>query len=172
MLACYICIASLFLVGYASNIEYPYDYILPKLSGIKSVWANKADGTYYYTFSGSTDANNFTPNMMIEGPYTVMYSNTYYYPSDRSYYGMAHSIDSDDNEVIIVFGGIGKNGVYGDIWSYKIYTDAWTKLNFELPEPLYDFAYTYGYNENTGKTIIYIVGGINNINVFVKNTYK
>jgi hypothetical protein len=110
--------------------------------------------------------------MMIEGAYTVTFSSTFYYPSDRSYYGMVSSKDSDDNNVVIVFGGIGTDSVYGDFWSYRIDTDTWNKLELELPEPLYDFAYTSIYDPIAKKTTIYIVGGINNINVFVEATYK
>ncbi|OMJ66359.1 hypothetical protein SteCoe_36814 [Stentor coeruleus] len=169
-----ICLVSLAFYKIAfSSIELPSDVIVPKISGIRTISVEKSDGLYFYMFSGSIDASRFSSNMMIKSPKSIRFSNTFYYPPDRSYYGMAYFEDpTNNNKLVIIFGGIGLDGVYGDIWAYNIDMDIWKKFDFELPEPCYDFAYTSFIDPITNKTIIVISGGLNNMNTYVNKAYK
>ncbi|OMJ94040.1 hypothetical protein SteCoe_2810 [Stentor coeruleus] len=159
----------------SNQIIWPNDIVSPSISGIRIISVQSSDNLMHFIFSGSIDAAKFSSNMMIKTPYTIAFSSTSYYPSDRSYYGMAYSVKTSADytyTLAIIFGGIGSNGVFGDFWAYYIDQDAWEKFELTLPEPSYDFAYTSIYNPDTKKTNIFVVGGIDNMGKYVTNLYK
>lgn len=128
----------------------------------------------YYMFSGSIDANKFSSNMFAIKPYSVSFSSTSVYPEDRSYYGMFYSTEYYDGYLYnraVVFGGIGSDGVLGDFWAYYMDEDSWEIFDLKLPEPSYDFAYATEFDSVTNSSIVYVLGGINNINEYISKLY-
>ncbi|OMJ88566.1 hypothetical protein SteCoe_9426 [Stentor coeruleus] len=169
-----------FLAGIGLNIVkakkfiYPSEMYMPKLSGIRAVTTKHLDSISYNIFSGSIDSIKFSSNMISLSPSgnTITMSSTSKYPDDRSYYGMILIEPSKYSSNAIVFGGIGSGGVYGDFWKYYIQEDFWRTLDINLQEPSYDFAFTAFPFAEFNVTLIYIVGGINNMNMFVASMYE
>ncbi|OMJ89926.1 hypothetical protein SteCoe_7814 [Stentor coeruleus] len=164
----------------SNRIDYFYDFyirpsetIIPKVSGVRAIIYE----TWYSSllvFSGNIDATTFASNMMIISNYSVALSSTSTYPDDRSYYGMINSKEGNylqNSNLAIVFGGLSSEGVLGDVWQYYIEKDFWKKIDFYLPEPVYDFAYATYYDDYNNETNIVILGGIDNSNRFVNNSY-
>ena len=59
-------------------------------------------------------------------------------PDPRSFYGSFLY-----NNSYYIFGGIGPNGIYNDIWSYDLLYQRWTEIVVPQPiSPRYSFAYT------------------------------
>ena len=164
----------LILLNVAADEIWPSDILVPSISGVRAVSAKNLEGMFYFVFSGSLDATKFSSNMMTIKPFTITFSSTSNYPHDRSYYGMVPTIFFHNNtayRMAIIFGGIGIDGVFGDFWLYFIDFDAWISTLTFLLEPSYDFAYTYIF-EDLSEIVIFVLGGINNVNKHVNSLYR
>lgn len=164
----------LILLNVAADEIWPTDILVPSISGVRAISAQNPEGMSYFVFSGSTDATKFSSNMMAIKPFTITFSSTSNYPDDRSYYGMVPTnffYHNTTYRMAIIFGGIGIDGAFGEFWLYFIDFDAWVPINTFLIEPCYDFAYTYIF-EDLSEIVIFILGGINNINKHVNSLYR
>ena len=99
--------------------------------------------TMYYHSGITTDGSNllglhrfyYDANSQT---WRIQEQQTYNYPDPRAYYG---SFLYTSNYYI--FGGIGPNGIYNDVWSYDIAYQFWTNIPPSEPIlPRYSFAYT------------------------------
>lgn len=141
-----------------SEMDYIYpNYTSPVASeGIQMVCQDYVNYFFCYAFSGRGQSG-YVSNMQIldfqsEDKVTVETSSSLLYPGDRSLYGM---VLSNTTEEVYVFGGLGPNGIYNDVWSYSIYEDTWEEVNqVKAIERRYDFAYALVNNS------LVVVGGM------------
>ena len=128
--------------------------ILP-LTQIQVVYS--VNTSLYYTFSGRIDSQTFDPSMKIFNDVGYNYSASSYFPDDRCMYGMA--IDSS-GLIIYIYGGLGKKGVYGDMWKYFVINDTFQQIiqsGVEISSR-YNMQFAY-YTHNTHGYIV-LLGGL------------
>ena len=67
----------------------------------------------YYVFSGRISPQEYSPSMKIyETTKGFNFSSALVYPDDRSMYGM---VIDPKGQNIYIYGGLGQDGVYGDL---------------------------------------------------------
>ena len=126
---------------YSQNSTVHYIASQP-YTGISVVFLESSKSLYYHSGLTSDGSN-------LQGLHRFYYDlsneswrseeqQSYNYPDSRAYYGSFLY----ENQYII-FGGIGPNGIYNDIWSYNIEYQYWTYIPVLEPIlPRYGFAYT------------------------------
>lgn len=119
------------------------DFIPPKAySGISSVFLESSKSMYYFSgvaYDGSYryGLHRFYYDEIVDS-WRVAQQQVYNSPDPRSSYGSFFY-----NNTYYIYGGIGPNGIYNDIWSYDIVGEYWTQIaSNQLVPPRYSFAYT------------------------------
>ena len=111
-------------------------------TSISSVFLESSQTLYYH--SGIANDGSY-----LEGLFSFYYDTNvdtwrtdsqqaYNYPDSRGFYGSFYY-----NGGYYIFGGIGPNGVYNDMWCYNIQYQQWTEV--QIPNPILprsSFAYT------------------------------
>ena len=71
-----------------------------------------------------------------------------------------------------LFGGIGPDKIYGDLWRYNLDNYYWEKI-FESSDisPRYNFQYTTFYDDETDSFFLAIVGGIDETLIGLQDFY-
>ena len=122
----------------------------------------------YYIFGGNSNVDEnslWTITSLDTDPIFNLYISSYNYPSPRA----DHTLKLI-NENFLLFGGIGYNGYYQDLWEFNIATQLWTAINTNgnLPSARHLFA-----SDSFGDALL-IWGGedINGLNndMYIYNT--
>ena len=126
-----------------SQPAYNVSFIPPKpYAGISSLFIESSKSMYYH--SGVTDNGSFLLGLhrfyydeIVESWRTAQ-QQSYNIPDPRQMYGSFFC-----NNKYYIYGGIGPNGIYNDLWSYDLLYEEWTQI--VVPEPIsprYGFSYT------------------------------
>jgi hypothetical protein len=131
-------------------------------AGISSIFLSSTSSFYYH--SGLISENTFSAGIQtffydpLADSWRLKPGDNEYFPPPRVFYGSFLY----ENNFYYIFGGIGPNGVYKDLWSYDISNDVWAEVSNSGPVTRrYSFAYCSF--QNSGKTYFAVLGGKTNV---------